>query len=170
MIKLTDEKEVIRTFFNIQYVKLKKLSAVGSLTLLAINLSLTIFLYMEERDIHPYIGIPLVFIGVMIVLWLAAHIYVRKMEMYRTEQRAEIIFNPYAVYALAPFQEMIYSHSAVPMMKALIKLLPEGCDEQIELKKKLKKFESWCKMGYIPKKDFPDELKQYYLTDKQQRL
>lgn len=165
-----DDKERFRKFVNLQYVKLKKVAAVGGMIMLAINLSLTMFLYIEHRNIHPYVGIPVLFILVMFVLWILAHIYVSKMEMYRTEQMAEVTYNPYSVYALAPFQEMIYSYSAIPMMKALLKTLPEDSEEHKELKTKLGRFEEWCKLGYIPKKDFPDELKRYYITDKQQRL
>jgi len=167
---MVDKEEKVRSFVNLQYIKLKKVAAVGSMVLLAINLSLTIFMYMEERDIHPYIGIPIVFFVVMFILWGLAHIYVKKMEMYRTEQMAEVTYNPYSVYALAPFQEMIYSHSAIPMMRALLKMLPEDCEEHKNLKEKLEKFEKWCKEGYIAKEDFPPDLRKYYLTSKQQRL
>jgi len=165
-----DDKEKFRRFVNLQYIKLKKVAAVGSMIMLSINLSLTIFLYLGHRNIHPYVGIPLVFVGVLMVLWFLAHIYVRKMEMYRTEQAAEVTYNPYSVYAISPFQEMIYSYSAVPMMKALLKILPEDSKEYEDLKNHLEKFENWCKLGYIPKDDFPEELRRYYLTNKQQRL
>jgi len=167
---MIDKNERIRRFINLQYIKLKKVAAVGSMIMLAINLSLTIFLYLEHRAIHPYVGIPLVFFGVMFMLWGLAHIYVKKMEMYRTEQMAEVTYNPYSVYALAPFEEMMQGYSIVPIMKALLKLLPEDCKEHKDLKEKLEKFESWCKNGVIPKEDFPPELRRYYLTNKQERL
>lgn len=167
---MVDKEEKFRRFVNLQYIKLKKVAAVGSMIMLSINLSLTIFLYMEERDIHPYIGIPLVFFAVMFILWGLAHIYVKKMEMYRTEQMAEVTYNPYSVYALAPFEEMMQSHSIVPMMRALLKLLPDDCEEHKNLKEMLGKFESWCKNGVIPKEDFPPDLRRYYLTDKEGRL
>jgi len=168
MIKDADEK--IRKFINLQYVKLKKVAAVGSMILLAVNLSFTIFIFLEWRDIHPYIGIPIIFVIVMFVLLGLSHIYVRKMEMYRTEQAAEVLYNPYAVYAFAPFQEMIYSFYAVPMQKAMLKLLPKDSEEYKELKELSKKFENWCKKGFIPKEDFPPKLQKYYITEKQRRL
>lgn len=177
-IKIKDEKEVGRKFLNIQYVKMKKVAAVGSMILLAINLSLTVFPYVQHRfpklifGIIPneYVGIPIVFVMIVFVIMLGAHLYVKKLEMYRTEQMAEVMFNPYSVYALAPFQEMIYSYSAIPMMKALLTTLSKDSSEYKELKTKLGRFEEWCVLGYIPKEDFPDALKKYYLTDKQQRL
>jgi hypothetical protein len=168
--KLKDSDEKFRRFVNLQYIKIKKVAAVGSMVLLAINLSLTIFLYMEERDIHPYVGIPVIFTIVMFILWGLAHIYVKKMEMYRTEQMAEVTYNPYAVYAFAPFQEMIYSHYAVPMQKALLRLLPKDSEEYKELKELSEKFEGWCKSGFIPKEDFPPDLRRYYLTEREGRL
>jgi len=84
-----DEKERFRKFFNEQYVKMKQMAAVGSLILLAINLSFTIYPYIEHRRVHPYAAIPLLFLGIMLLIWLGAHVYVKKMEMYRTEEYLE---------------------------------------------------------------------------------
>ncbi len=167
---MKDEKEKIRKFFNMQYVKMKRVAAVGSMILLAINLTLTLYQYIEHRDIHPYIGIPILFVAIMLVILLCAHIYVKKMEMYRTEAHAEVVFNPFSVYAFSPFEEMMYTNSIVPIMEAMVHLLPKGSDERKTLDIKSKKFRRWCEMGYIPKDEFPDKLKEYYITNMQRRL
>lgn len=171
-----DEGEVIRKFVNEQYVKLKRVAAVGSLVLLGVNLSLSVYPYVSHRfpeylfGIVPstWIAIPVVFIVLMTLLWLCAHIYVKKMEMYRTEFRAEMMFNPYAVYALRPWEEMYFSHTFLPIMETLIELSKGEQKEKLE--KNIKKFKNWLELGYIPKKDFPKHLKKFYITKKEQRL
>ena len=73
--KTTDK---IRRFINMQYVKIKRTAAVGSMVILALNLSFSIYPFIKHRNIHPYIAIPFIFIAVVFILWLAAHIYVKK--------------------------------------------------------------------------------------------
>jgi len=167
--QIKDEKEKIRKFFNEQYVKMKMMAAVGGLILLAVNLSLTIYPYVEHRNIHPYAAIPLIFLGIMFLIWFGSHIYVKKMEMYRTEKRAEVLFNPYTIYAMNPFQEMTFVHLHLPIMESVCATLPEGEDKE-KMKKNVTMIKRWCDKGFIPKEDFPEHLKRYYLTKKQKRL
>jgi len=174
---MIDKEENFRKFINLQYVKVRRVAAVGSLILLMINLSLTAYPYIEHRFGQyifgvpsTYIGIPVVFVLIGVLVLLLAHIYVKKMEMYRTEQHAEIKYNPFSVYAFSPFEEMMYTNSIVPLMKGLVHILPEGSEERKKLKEDAEKFERWCRLGYIPKEEFPQNLMEYYITDKQQRL
>ncbi len=166
---MVDEKERIRKFFNQQYVKMKRMAAVGSLVLLAINLSFTIYPYVEHRDIHPYIAVPIIFLVIVFLIWGAAHIYIKKMEMYRTEALAEKIYNPYTVYAIGPFEEMLYRYTTIPTMEGIYHSLPDG-DAKEQLKQKIDKAKHWVEIGYIPKEDFPEHLKKYYITKKTRRL
>ena len=174
IMKKSKEKKIkkderIRRFFNLQYVKIKRTAAVGSLIMLVLNLSFVIYPYIEHRGIHPYLAIPGIFISVIFVVWLLAHIYVRKMEMYRTESLAEKILNPYSVYAIGPFEEMKYRNFEIVIMEYLYELLPEGEKKQ-QLKEQIKKVKNWVDLGYIPKKDFPKHLKKYYITSNESRL
>lgn len=165
---MIDKEERFRKWLNLQIVKMKRVASVGSLILLALTNSFVIYPHIEEKGIHPYLGIPLVFFGLLFLIWLGAHVYVRMMEMYRTEFRAEMILNPYQVYAITPMFEMQFRHIFLPIMKSQIKQL-DG-KEKTELQKKIDMVEKWCKLGFIPKKDFPEHLKQYYITDKEVRL
>jgi len=171
-----DEGEIIRKFINEQYVKMKRMAAVGSLVLLAVNLSFTIYPYIEHRFpekawIIPraWIAIPFLLLIIIFIIWIIAHIYIRKMEMYRTESRADQLYNPYAVYAFNPFQEMWWRHVYIPQMKAIHFNMKEGKEKE-EMKNQIEMIQNWLDKGYIPKSDFPNHLKKYYLTKKQQRL
>ena len=159
----------IRRFINMQYVKIKRTAAVGSMVILALNLSFSIYPYIEHRNIHPYIAIPSLFIAVVFLLWLAAHIYVKKLEMYKTEFLAERVLNPYGVYAIGPFEEMKYRNMDLIIMQNLYELRPDGKQKQ-ELQNQIKRVTHWCDIGYIPKKDFPKHLQKYYLTKNETRL
>ena len=161
--------ERIRRFINLQYIKLKRVAAVGSLVMLILNLSFTVYPFIEHRGVHPYLAVPLIFMFVFMIMWLAAHIYVKKLEMYRTEWVAEKMYNPYAVYAIGPFEEMKYRNFDLVIMETLYDLLPEG-DKKQQLKEQISKVKNWCELGYIPKKDFPNHLKRYYITKKENRL
>lgn len=164
-----DKKEKIRKIINMQYVKIKRTAAVGSLIILTLNLSFSIYPFISHREIHPYVAIPIIFIIVILIIWFAAEIYVKRLEMYRTEFLAERILNPYSVYAIGPFEEMKYRTMEIPIMQALSKLMPEG-SEKDDFDDQLKKVQEWCDLGYIPKKDFPNHLKKYYLTKTEHRL
>ena len=161
--------ERFRKFVNLQFVKLKRTAAVGSLVILTLNLSFIIYPYIEHRGVHPYLAVPAVFFSVILIFWLISHLYVKKMEMYRTEFLAEKILNPYGVYAIGPFEEMKYLNMDIVIMEALHELLPEG-QKKVALREHIEKVKGWCRLGYIPKKDFPDHLKKYYLTKTEARL
>jgi len=177
MRKKRDEKETLRKFINIQYVKMKRMAAVGGLVLLAVNLSFTVYPYVEFRfpekifGIIPstYVGVPIIFVIIVFLIWVGAHIYISKMEMYRTESLADRIFNPYTIYAIGPFEEMLYRTMTIPTLQAAYSSMPE-CKEKEEVKKQLDRAKKYVDLGYIPKEDFPEHLKKYYITNKERRL
>ncbi|KYK21160.1 hypothetical protein AYK21_05360 [Thermoplasmatales archaeon SG8-52-2] len=169
MIKKLEKDERFRKFFNLQYTKIKRTAAVGSLIMLILNLSFTIYPFIEHRGVHPYFAIPIIFLLIFLLVWLAAHIYVKKFEMYRTESLADKIYNPYSVYAIGPFEEMKYRNFDIVIMEALYDNLPDGSKKH-ELGEQIKKVKRWCDLGYIPKQEFPQHLKKYYITKKESRL
>ena len=166
---IIDKKERVRKFINMQYVKIKRMAAVGSLIILTLNLSFSIYPFISHRDIHPYVAIPLIFSIVILIIWILADVYVKRLEMYRTESLAERMLNPYSVYAIGPFEEMKYRNMEIPIMQALSKMMPAG-KEKSDFDEILKNVKTWCDLGYIPKKDFPTHLKEYYITETENRL
>jgi len=161
--------ERFRRFFNIQVMKLKKVAAVGSLFLLVFNLSLLLYPYIEHRDVHPYVAIPVVFVFIGFVILVFAHVYLRVFDMYRTEAAAERTLDPYMIYAFSPIGEMMLRCVYLPVLYGLYNLSDDGVD-----KYKMKGFvdvvENWVSLGFIPKEDFPEHLKRFYVTNKRKRL
>lgn len=170
------QQEGFRKWFNLQFVKLKQVAMVGSLVILAVNLSLTLYPYIEHR--LPYyiweiprawLGIPLIFVFVMFVLWIIAHIWTSYLEMYRTQQRAERMLNPYNVYHFNPFQIAWYRNFHLPLMKEQLEQI-NNPDRKKKYKRQVERVERWLDIGYIPKDEYPDDIKEFYLTDKKNRL
>ena len=168
--------ERLRKIINMQYVKMKRMAAVGSLMLLAVNLAFTIYPYVVFKmpgDIFGisriYLAVPIIFIFIVLLIWFSAHIYVHIFEMYRTETMAEYTYNPYAIYAITPLLEMEFRHSRIPTMEGIYATMTEGVEKE-KLKLDIDKMKKWCDLGYIPKEDYPEHLLHYYLTNKQSRL
>lgn len=168
-IEYNPDEERVRRFFNMQIQKLKRVASIGSLILLVFNLSLLIYPYIEHRNVHPYLAIPTIFVLISLLILLLAHAYLKWLDMYRTEQETERYFNPYAVYAFQPWDEMVYRYIHIPMLEAVYHMQPEG-NYKRDLEQLIKKLYRWVNKGYIPKEDFPDHLKKYYITNRQARL
>lgn len=176
MMKEVIKREKGRKWLNFQFMKLKQVAVVGSLVILLINLALNIYPLVAHRFPEKilmlpksWVIIPLLFIFVLFIIWLLAHLWVMKFEMYRTQQRARMILNPYNIYHFNPFQIMRFRNIFLPIMYSQLEMMEEGKDKE-RYKKQIKMIEKWLELGYIPKEDFPDDLKEYYLTDKDNKL
>lgn len=165
-----DEKEKFREFVNRQYVKLKRVASVGSLLLLALNLAVGLYPFISHRFLFSniYIGIPLMFFLIILCLLVISHIYVVKMGMYRTETKADMMYNPYSTYALTPKEEIQIKYFFIPIIKGLYNLSKNKKDKD-ELKKVIDTITIWSK-GFIPKEHYPPELKDWLETSKNRRL
>lgn len=164
-----ESKHRIKKFINIQMYKVKSISSVASVVMWALTFVFILYPYIEHRSIHPYVAIPILFLCIITILWLLAHLYVRKLEMYKTEKYADIIHNPYAVYAVTPFEEMMYRNIFIPLMENDFVLLPDG-EQKTKIGEKLKRVKNWVELGYIPNEDFPGHLKKFLITKDQFRL
>jgi len=166
---ILDKDEKIRTFLNYQKEKVARVSPILAIILLAFTNSLLLYEYIRHRNIHPYIGITIMFFLFMIVIWIVSHLYVIKLGMYRTEAKAKRMLDPYAVYALCPYEEMWFREVFIPLHEANIELLPEGKTKE-RVTKSLEKIKTWVDKGVIPYEHSPKHLQKYYITKDVKRL
>lgn len=152
----------IKHFLFEQLEKLQQFAAIGTVVLLVLNLSLSVFGYVQWRDIHPYLGISILAFTIMFLYWSIAHLIVRKGETFKSKARATTKYNPYSVWALSPIQWMLMKHLWFPILKKQ--------SENDKEKDDVVMIERWLDLGYIPKDDFPDDLKSFYITKKEERL
>lgn len=140
-----------KNFIFEQIEKFVQFNGIGIPVMLVMNLTVGLLPYIEQRSFHPYLGFPLVFSTIFILYWTTAHIVVRKGGTYINRSRAAIKYNQYSVWAIPPFQHMMIQHVWLPVLK------------QSDLSK-AEMVENWLRLGYIPKEDFPDELKEFYIA------
>lgn len=152
----------IKHFLFEQLEKLQQFSAIGMPAMLVINLAISVFNLIKWRGISPYVGISILTFSIMFIYWSMAHLIVKKGETYRSKARAAIKFNPYSIWAISPIQWMLMKHIWVPVLKKQA--------ETKEEKAEVAMVENWMEIGYIPKKDFPDNLKKFYMPKKEKRL
>ena len=163
----------LRRFVMIQLGKVYKIYQPGTLLLLVLTNSLLFTEYLERREVHPYVAIVLVFNIFIIVLWVAAHIYTRWLNMNEFQHRADTEFNPYAVNHLTPLDEMRWRTYYIPSMTAYYKILEKLSPSDpylLVLKTELDKIKNWVELGFIPDSDAPPHLKDLFKSKMEVRL
>jgi len=138
-----------------QLYKIGILSPMLTPLMLAVSLATTIFTMVEYRGLHPYIGIPLIFIGLIVLILFVCYLAVDVLQIQRSQKAALFTYDPMANKHLSPFQQMWWKYSYVPMMEFMITGDKEVLTEGLERMKR------WAETGFIPSEDFPDELKKY---------
>ena len=156
--------------FNVELTKIKQVAMVGSVILLTLNIALTAYPYLAWRGIHPYAGVALVFLVILGVIWLLAHVYMNVLEMYKEQKLAEsVLYNPYAVHQFTPFQEVTWMYYNMTVLEALQSIATDDATRQ-KLENAIATAENWLSLGYIPRRDFPAHLQKYYLTRHEARI
>jgi len=172
-IKL-DKEEKIRKWINMQFVIVKRFTPVINTGLLVVLNSLTLYYYIEHREIHPYIAVPIIALSLGAGIWLISVIYYRVALMHRGEKFAEIFFDPYQVSHFRPFEEILYRYMWLRIMGCQSALLSDDEAIREEAKQKMdesiKLFTKWIELGYIPKEDYPKHLLHFYKTSVERRL
>ena len=146
-----------RDFVFEQIEKIQQFSGIGTPVMLILTFTFTAFTYIEHRNVHPYLGIPLIFLGIFLVYWSIAHTVVRKGGTYISRSRAAIKYNQFSVWEIPPFQWMMMRYIWIPVLERTA----NTDDEKKELGMVLR----WMDLGFIPKDDFPDKLKHFYMAD-----
>lgn len=154
--------EGTKHFLFEQIEKFQQFSAIGMPVMLVLNLAVSLFSYLQWRNIHPYVGISSLTVVMMCLYWSIAHIVVKKGETFKSKARAAVKYNPYSVWALSPLQWMLMNHIWAPIL--------EGTKETKEQQAQVNMVKNWLKLGYIPKEDFPENLKGFYITKGERRL
>jgi len=150
--------QLLKRWGSRQYKKIGMVAAVGSVVLLGLNLSISIFDSMQSPPLHPYVLIPLFFIGVMVCIWLFSVLYVDVLRMNAYEQWQEMLLKPFNVNLFTVFQLTWWREVYIPMLRKL------ELDEQAD------RLEKWLDLGYIPKEDFPEELRKYVVMEEEYKL
>lgn len=151
-----------KTAVQRQIHRVQKIAMLASLSMLGLNLTLLVFQYVEWRGISPYVGIPAIFLALVIVILAAANVWVGVLRMHEHERRSLIEHNPIEVYAMTPYQVVERQTFGLPMLRAQIALHRELGLDTAPLEDVLGRWERWSDLGYIPRSEYPTQLLDYY--------
>lgn len=173
MKKKIDDNGRIRRIIMIQLSKVYKIYQPGTMALLVLTNSLLFIEYFSERNIHPYATVLLVSTTICIILWVAAHIYTRWLNLNEFQHRGEMEFNPYAVNHLTPLDEMRWRTYYLPSMISyyeILKHFDKNNNHLPVLEDKINCIKRWVDLGYIPPEDAPEHLKDLFKSKMELRL
>jgi len=120
---------------------------------------------IEWRGVHPYVSIVVSILLLTFIILFGAYLYLDWGHMYRAEKDAEMPYLPANVYLLTPYEQMLHTHTFLPLMK----FIAEPTDKNKKsLLSSIKKFSVWVEKGVIPKKHLPETLKKYYLSNREE--
>lgn len=149
---------LVRAWLMEQLEIVRRLTGIYTVALLAVNLSFTMYAFLEWRDIHPYVAIPFLTVCIGLLVWLTARLIVVKWEFYKSEKIAQMKYNQFAVYAVQPWENMLLRTLYLPLMRAV------ADDDMDELRESIEKIEEWVDRGVIPRDQFPPDLRKYYVS------
>lgn len=154
-----------------QYIRIDKTKGILTIGLLIANLSLT-FWGLLGWDYNAYLGVPMIMLLLGILGIIFANVWVDGFQFYKNERRAKVSLNPTEVYQMNPFQIMIWSAIYRPQMWALYHILYEHSQDKLadDMLVFIRQLEKWIELRYIPKEDFPEDLKHHYLAEEGEAL
>jgi hypothetical protein len=106
----------------IQVWRFQQIAMIGSLLLLILNLSFTIYSYLGWRIRNPYIGVTVVATSLVLIIWFAAWLWDRRFRLWREQQAVLVDRNPYAAERLSAKEIVNFDWIWIP---ALQKIDPE---------------------------------------------
>lgn len=149
-----------------QYVRIDKTKGILTIGLLIANLSLTLW-GLAGWGVNAYIGVPSIMLLLGISGVIFANIWVDGFGFYKNEKRAQVSLDPTQVYQQNPFQTMVWIGVQLPKMKALKDILESQGEKESakRLQEDIERLEKWTKLRYIPKEDFPEDLKHHFIAN-----
>lgn len=159
-MEITGEKMRIEYVIDHIFRHLYRISLLSSIytpLMLLVSISFNIWIIVNNNNIPSYVGIPIVFLGLTILLLFVTYLLVDKIQVQRNQKRAEFLYNPVMNMSFTPFQQMQLIGRDVSLMEYFI----DGDKEK--LKDKLEMVKRWSETGFIDKeKDVPKSIKKYF--------
>ncbi len=111
----------------LQMWRLQQVAAIGTLVLLIINLSLSLFGYIKWREPlnNPYFTVPLIAILIALGVWGFAIFWDLRLKMWRDQATVLVEKNPYTKEKMYSKEIAIYKVVYLPILRQLGKDNPE---------------------------------------------
>ena len=92
----------MKHWFMTQVWRFQQIAMIATLALMMVNLSLTLYKYVQWRIPDPYIGLPMLVFALLLMVWISAWYYDRKLKLWREQMMVAVDRNPYAQDRLTP--------------------------------------------------------------------
>jgi hypothetical protein len=112
----------LKKWFMLQVWRLQQVAQIITLLLLAINLSLQLFGFIKWRGEalkNPYLTIPLIFLTLFAVIWIAAIYWDLRLKMWRDQATVLVERNPYTKERLNAKEMAQYGLIWIPVLERL---------------------------------------------------
>jgi ABC-type Fe3+ transport system permease subunit len=97
----------------------------ATLALMMVNLSLTLYKYVQWRLTNPYIGISILAIVLLAIVWVAAWYYDRRLKLWREQMMVAVDRNPYAQDRLSPKETINMEWIWIPLVSKADPMIAE---------------------------------------------
>ena len=113
----------IKKWLMLQMWRIQQVAQILTIALLAVNLTLTIYSYMEWREGTlfgtPYIGGTLILLSLAVVIWLFAIIWDIRLKMWREQMTVVAEKNPFAKEKMTPKEITMIHILWAPMLERM---------------------------------------------------
>lgn len=148
-------EETVDYLFRHLY-RLSILSLIYTPLMLLVNISFSVWIIFNNKSVPSFVGIPIVFGILTIILLFINYLLVDKVQVQRNQKRAEYIYNPIMNMSFTPFQQMQLIGRDVSIMQYFL----DG--DKDKLARKLDMVRRWSETGFIDKNDVPLVIKDYF--------
>ncbi|HVL88574.1 MAG TPA: hypothetical protein VM681_11315 [Candidatus Thermoplasmatota archaeon] len=149
----------IRDWIGLQKEMVQEIGSILSLTLLTINLSISVFLLIQQPTgflSRPALVIPLFIVVTGLSVWLFARAWHFVGMMHKSKQRALATLNPYMTTDFHPHEWALWYYVNLPQLKAQRDMMVRLDMDPAEIDACIDRVEKWLREGRIPKDEFPD--------------
>jgi hypothetical protein len=113
----------IKKWFMLQMWRIQQVAQILTLTMLALNLTLTVYSYMEWREGTwfgtPYIGGTLILLGLAGGIWAFAFIWDMRLKMWREQMTVAVEKNPFTKEKMTPKEITMVHILWLPILERL---------------------------------------------------
>lgn len=112
----------IKKWFMLQMWRIQQVAAVMTIGLLALNLSLQLYTFLNWRSglfSTPYSGIPILLLVIIAVIWVLSIVWDLRLKMWREQIAVSYERNPYAKEKMCSKEVMFNALTWLPIMDHL---------------------------------------------------
>jgi len=138
----------------LQMWRFQQISQIATLALLALNLALQIYNFMNWRGSifsSPYTAVPFITLVLVACIWAFAIFWDMRMKMWREQMAVVMERNPYA-------KERMYSKELVVYSMLWLPLLENLGEKDPKLKESADHLRAWLKQSYVDDKSLKGEV------------